>query len=383
MGRTFMIIAGEPSGDMLAAELVAALRDAAPGGGAPAFFGAGGPRMAAAGVDLAVDLTAHSVVGLWEVVKSYGRFRRLFRQLLALALEKKPDLIICVDFSGFNRRFAAAVRNHSGAGQNAAWRPRIVQYVSPQVWASRPGRARTMARDFDLVLCLFPFEPDWYARHAPAIKAKFVGHPIFDRYPVPNSPATEADEPQLLLLPGSRVAEIRRHLPSMLAAWRIIHARKPEMSAAMVLPDAQLQTLAERLGDCKDIQVQIGGLPERLARATVAIASTGTVTVECAYFGAPTVALYKTSWITYWIGRWLVTVPHLAMPNLLAGTEVYPEFIQRRATAENLAEAALRFINDAALRQQTRQRLADIISTLGAPGAAARAARAVWTLLTA
>src|SRR6185436_15610218 len=195
--KSFMLIAGEASGDMLGAELVTALREECAligtgplsdfqplfGGLAPRFFGAGGPRMAEAGVELATDLTEHAVVGLIEVIKHYRTFKRLFEQLLRLALERQPDAIICVDFSGFNRRFARAVKAHvsARAGVFNNWNPKIIQYVSPQVWASRPGRARQLERDVDLLLTIFPFEKAWYAGHAPKLRLEFVGHPVIDR----------------------------------------------------------------------------------------------------------------------------------------------------------------------------------------------------------
>ena len=163
---SFMLIAGEPSGDLLAAELVRALQQAtgsapsqskAPstssgrGPSRPRFFGAGGPHMAQAGVELAVDMTRHAVVGLVEVFKNFRQFKRLFDQLLELALARRPEFIVCVDFSGFNRRFARQIRWELQVRNITDWRPRLIQYVSPQVWASRPGRAQAMARDFDRV----------------------------------------------------------------------------------------------------------------------------------------------------------------------------------------------------------------------------------------
>ena len=196
--KSFMLIAGEASGDMLAAELVRALRQEMAEAEAiptadyqplhtslePRFFGAGGPQMAAAGVDLAFDMTAHSVIGLSEALKNYLKFRRLFHQLFQLALERQPDAIICVDFSGFNRRFAHAIRQYTRARADwfHDWNPKIIQYVSPQVWASREGRAYQMARDYDLVLSIFPFEKEWYAKRVPQLRVEFVGHPIVDRY---------------------------------------------------------------------------------------------------------------------------------------------------------------------------------------------------------
>ncbi len=410
-----MVIAGEPSGDALAAELVQALRAEAEFHSHPkvpelAFFGAGGPRLAAAGVELAVDLTQHAVIGLWEVIKHYGQFRRLFGDLLKLAVEREPDLLLCVDFSGFNRRFAHAVRAKA-ARTKGRWNPRIVQYVSPQVWASRPGRATKMADDYDLLLTIFPFEKDWYAQRAPKLKVEFVGHPLLDRFAGWNKPEPRPRpvpyEHLTLLLPGSRPGELARHLPPMLDAARRIgaevdsgflvvlpsesllpafarHCRAFAMDRAS-LPDTAVTTLAQTRNLARQVfrglDVQVGRLPEALCAATLALASTGTVTMECAFFRVPTIALYKTSWSTYQIGKRIVTVKYLAMPNLLAGEAVYPEFVQDAATGKNLAAAALDLLRNPALRTEMKAKLGPIIAALGSPGANVRAAKAVWRLL--
>ena len=375
---TIMVIAGEPSGDLLAAELVRALASTPAGAGAT-FIGAGGPRMAEAGVELAFDMTQHAVVGLWEVLRNYLKFRRLFKQLLDLAVERRPDALICVDFSGFNRRFAAVLRERQRSIPD--WRLHIIQYVSPQVWASRPGRVRTMERDLDLLLSIFPFEKAWYAEHAPKLRVEFVGHPMMERFGkaefrIQNSEVDRAT-PVVLLLPGSREAELRRHLPVMQEALMKIRERMP-VRVMMVLPDERLRSTAQEiLGAAPGIEMRIGGLADALAQATVALASTGTVTMECACFGVPTVTLYKTSWLTYEIGRRIVRVTSLTMPNLLAGEAVFPEFIQDEATGENLARAALELLEQPARRESMRGQLRKVIATLGPPGAAKRAAEAV------
>ena len=379
-----MLIAGEASGDFLATELVAALR-AECGPHVPKFFGAGGPKMAAAGVELAFDLTQHSVIGLWEAVRKYGQFKRLFDRLLHLACDRQPDIIVCVDFSGFNRRFAAAirreVRRRRGIFHN--WSPKIVQYVSPQVWASRPGRAFQMARDYDLLLSILPFEKSWYAARVPELRVEFVGHPIIERHAKVAVVKIDGRGSELLLLPGSRVSELRRHLPPMLAAWERIRVARPDVRARMVLPSDEMVQLVHAIGGVtlNSIALQIGGLSEALATATVAIASTGTVTLECALFGVPTVAMYRTSWPTYIIGRQIVQVKYLAMPNLLADEPIYPEFIQSAATAENLAAAALQFLDNAELREAAKSKLTRVAESLGETGASQRAAKAILELL--
>ncbi|MSR66903.1 MAG: lipid-A-disaccharide synthase [Pedosphaera sp.] len=381
--RSVMLIAGEASGDLLAAELVAALRVEC-GPHVPQFFGAGGPKMAAAGVGLAFDLTQHSVIGLWEALRKYGQFKRLFDQLVRLACERQPDVIVCVDFSGFNRRFAAAiraeVRRRRGVFHN--WEPKIVQYVSPQVWASRPGRAYQMARDYDLLLSILPFEKAWYAARVPELRVEFVGHPIVERHAGVTALKLEGQGSELLLLPGSRVSELRRHLPPMLAALERIRTARPEVRARMVLPNEEMAQLARGIGGAAldSLTLQIGGLSQALTTATAAIASTGTVTLECALFGVPTVAMYRTSWPTYLIGRQIVQVKYLAMPNLLADEPIYPEFIQSTATPENLANATLEFLDKGECRDAVKAKLARALESLGETGASCRAARAILAL---
>jgi len=391
-----MLIAGEASGDLLAAELVSAVREQIPFStlhppSSPVFFGAGGSRMAAAGVELAFDLTQHSVIGISDVLKNYFKFRRLFNQLLALAIERKPDAVIGVDYGGFNLRFGHAVKEYTRENPFANWNPKIIQFVSPQVWASRPGRANLLAANYDLLLSIFPFEKDWYAKRVPKLRVEFVGHPMLERFNsegrVPRAPILEnsgsrrARPSEILLLPGSRADELRRHLPPMLGALKLIREKLPSAKAKMVLPDDALKQLADKLFTLpSDMEIQIGNLPQALARSDVAIASTGTVTVECAFFGVPTVTLYKTSWSTYQIGKRIVNVKWLTMPNILADEEIFPEFVQNAATPENIAAAALELLQNEPRRIQIKKRLAEVVSSLGGPGANDRAATAILNL---
>ncbi|HVU07507.1 MAG TPA: lipid-A-disaccharide synthase [Verrucomicrobiae bacterium] len=406
--KTFMLIAGEASGDLLAAELVSALRKKLPDA---TFFGAGGAKMAAAGVELAFDLTQHSVIGISDVLKNYFKFRRLFKQLLALAIERKPDVIIGIDFGGFNLRFGHAIKKevrkqfghggsisrqiyqhirHGGPEPDKPWLPKIVQFVSPQVWASRPKRAQLLERDHDLLLSIFPFEKDWYARRAPKLRVEFVGHPMLGRFTnddlrftrrEPETASIVNRKSQILLLPGSRKSELQRHLPVILPALKLIREKLPDAKAKMVLPNENLKELAVKMTALSaDLEIQIGHLPDALAQADAAIASTGTVTMECAFFGVPTVTLYKTSWLTFQIGVRIVTVKSLTMPNLLAGEEVYPEFIQHFATPENIAGAVLELLQNESRRQKMKAQLEKIVASLGEPGAANRAAAAILEL---
>jgi lipid-A-disaccharide synthase len=369
----FMIIAGEASGDTLGAELVKALRRI-PNCDQAEFFGAGGPKLAATGVELAFDLAAHAVVGIWEVLKNYGKFKGFFEDLLKLALERKPDAVILIDYPGFNLRFVKALRERTRGGN---WRPKIIYYVSPQIWAWHESRVHQIARDVDLMLAIFPFEKAWYAERAPSFRVEFVGHPLVDRYA---GHTFSGPREEVLLLPGSRVRELRKHLPVMIDAVREMQ-RNGRFSFRMVLPSDDLHSLAKGIADLSGIQVQVGGLAEALAKARVAIASSGTVTMECAYFRTPTVVLYRTSWSTHALGRRFIKVKYLAMPNLLAGEQVYPEFIQDQATGPNLAAAALQLMRDEKRRAIIKAKLDSVIGSLGEIGASDRAARHVAELV--
>jgi len=373
---TAFLIAGDPSGDQLAGEVIREWRQRAP---STRFIGAGGPSMAAAGAELSLDLTQHAVIGLWEVLRRYLTFRRLFHQLLDECIAARPDVVVGVDYGGFNLRFAAALRERTNGGD---WHPKIVQFVSPQVWASRPGRAQQLQKNNDLLLSILPFEREWYARHAPGLRVEFVGHPLVDRHAgTPTEPITSS-VPLLLLLPGSRTAEIQRHLPVLLRTLEQIRATLP-VEAQLILPRADLVPLARSLGAGVNgaPEPQVGGLPEALRRATLALASTGTVTLECAWFGVPTLALYRTSWLTYQIGRRVITVKHLAMPNLLAGDTVMPEFVQGDATPERLSQTAIAWLKDPTKLSLARRALRNVVAQVGAPGAPGRVVDHILNLL--
>ena len=366
--RKIMVVAGETSGDWLAAQLIRALKARLPQD--LEIIGAAGPATKAEGASLQIDLTEHAVVGLWEVIKEYRSFKLIFDKLVRLAIKERPDLVLLVDYSGFNRRFATALR------QKAKWDLKIVFYVSPQVWASRPKRAQEMAAAGDLLLVLFEFEKKWYKERIPRFKVEFVGHPMIEE-PLPQrQPA--AGKPIVLLLPGSRRGELARHVPVMIEAVRLIQA-KQECEVRMVLPNENLLDQAKTLSGFYATTV-CGNLPEELARASIAIASTGTVTLQCALAGVPTIALYKTSLLTYEVGKRIVQVHHLAMPNILAGRTIIPEFIQHAATGKNIAAEALDLLNNAPRQDVMKKGFAEVAQKMGKPGASERAADAILGL---
>ncbi|MGV3772866.1 MAG: lipid-A-disaccharide synthase [Verrucomicrobiales bacterium] len=379
-----MFISGEPSGDALGAELALALKTLLQDRAQPAeFFGAGGQKMKGAGVDLALDLTVHAVVGIVEVLKNYRKFKRIFDQLLDLAFERQPDAVVLIDYPGFNLRFAQALKKRlKNLPSENNWNPQVVFYVSPQIWAWHESRIHQIAQDIDLLLAIFPFEKEWYAARKPDFHVEFVGHPLIDRYAAEGLPFTKSTSNgathQVLFLPGSRIRELKKHLPPMFEAARLLSSGNPEIRLKMVLPTATLLEMARSFPGCvSSINFQLGSLASALSETTVAIASSGTVTMECAYFRVPTVVLYRTSASTYFLGRRFIKVKYLAMPNLLADKEIYPEFIQNEASGENLAAAALKFIDSDKLRSDTRAELDKVIASLGERGASFRAASVI------
>lgn len=378
---SIMFIAGEASGDALAAELLRELRKKSL---VPInAFGAGGRRLETEGAVLSVDLTQHAVVGLWEVLKHYRTLKGLFMKLLAEAIENRPQVVILVDYPGFNLRFAKALKKHVREHPESGWNPKVVQFISPQIWAWHESRIRQIARDIDMILSIFPFEKDWYLQRAPDLKVEYVGHPLLDRYKEYASRVGErvTREPyHILLLPGSREKELARHLPVMANAAPLI-ARNVKTKFLVVIPDEKLRSMVETSFSKIDVEICVRKLAESLLWADVAIASSGTVTMECSYFQVPTVILYKTSFLTAFLGRLFIKVKCIGMPNILSGNRhVYPEFIQRNATPANLSKAVLRFLTQEDVRTQTQADLQTMLATLGGEGACHRAAEKVLAL---
>jgi lipid-A-disaccharide synthase len=353
-----MFIAGEASGDAHAAELIKALRAQSPD---VTVFGGGGAKMQAAGMELLLDLTEHAVVGLVEVLRNYGKFREIFWDLVEEAEKRKPDAVVLVDFPGFNLRFAAQMKERG---------IKVIYYISPQLWAWHASRAKQIERDVDLMLCIFPFEKDWYAKHAPKLRVEFVGHPFAER--VGESTKSETRNPKLiLLLPGSREREVAKIFPIIAGVvdrmpndLEFIAAAVNEQSAAMMMSHPR-------------IKVELGTAHELMQHATLAITASGTATMECAFYGCPMIVVYKVNWLTYLIGRMVVKVKWLGMPNVIAGREIVPEFIQHDAKPERIAAMAHDLLENDEKREVMQRELASIVASLGGAGASERAAKLI------
>ncbi len=397
---SFMLIAGEASGDRLAAELVTSLRAdwwrrfGKPGdplpplrwNSGPVFFGAGGEAMREAGVELVEDMTHRAVIGIGAVFTRLFEFARLMNRLVRTAAERQPDVIITVDYGGFNLRFQSRIRRliRARRGPFNNWQPKLVQFVSPQVWGSRPGRAFHMERDLDLLISILPFEPAWFQERTPRLRVAFVGHPLIGRHAAAVV-ARQAGQPRrnelplIALLPGSRPGELAHHLPVLLEAVQHLRAAA-NYRFKLIVATENLATIARRATVAAPLEIVVGEVSEVLREASVALTKTGTITLELALFGVPAVTFYKTNWPTYWAARQVVTVRWLSMPNLLAGEAVYPEFVQHAATGEALATALLQLLNDRERKLAVQRKLGDVVAKLGQPGAPDRAAAAIFSL---
>jgi lipid-A-disaccharide synthase len=372
--RRAFIVAGEPSGDALAAPLAMALKRLDP---ELEIRGVCGPRMRAAGVIPWADVADLSVMGVAEVVGTLGGIRRLYRRIVAeLESDRAPDLLVLVDFPEFNLRLARAAKRRG---------VRVLYYVSPQIWAWRRGRVREVRDRVDAMIVVFPFEERFYESHG--VRARFFGHPLAESVRATRMAADtraryglDPTRPLVALLPGSRPSEIRRHLPLMLQVAEVERDRAQFAIARAPGLDAELLHRALASTGAR-VPIVDDDTYNLLAAADVATVVSGTATVECALLGCPPVVVYKTSALTYAIARALVHSRYVAMPNIILDAPVVPELIQGRATVTAIGAELRRFLDDAPYRDRTVARLAEVRDALVRPGAADRAAAYARALL--
>jgi len=356
-----MFIAGEASGDAHAAEVIKCLRAQQP---EMQIFGAGGPKMKAAGMELSVDLTEHAVVGLVEVLKNYGKFRRIFWGLVREAENRRPEAVVLVDFPGFNLRFARQMKRRG---------IKVIYYISPQLWAWHASRAKQIERDVNLMLTIFPFEKNWYASHAPKLRVEFVGHPFAERIKDERG-GIRREENLVLLLPGSREREVAQIWPIMQRVVDIMPSETKFVAAAVNNPTAAMIRHPR-------VTVDVGTAHEWMQRATLAITASGTATMEGAFYDCPMIVVYRVNWLTYLVGRAVVTVNWLAMPNVIAGRAIVPEFIQHDAKPGRIAAAARELLEDVSKREAMQRELAIAVKNLGGAGASTRAAQLILSAI--
>ncbi|MFN7992904.1 MAG: lipid-A-disaccharide synthase [Bryobacteraceae bacterium] len=374
MPRNILVSAGEASGDVYAALLVDELRRLWP---EARFFGCTGPRMRKAGVETVVDAASLAVVGLVEVVSHIPRIYGEYRKLQAAARATRPDLAILTDSPDFHLRLARKLHDQGIP---------VMYLVAPQAWAWRKGRIPGMRRTLSHLFCIFPFEEDFFRSHG--LPATYIGHPLaglvrpnFTREEFFRKHRLPAGRPLISVMPGSRRGEASRHLPVLLdAVDRLYRAQ----AASFILP-ASVTTGAgffrERVGRAP-IQVIEGENWDAIAHADLALAASGTVTVEAALLGTPMVTFYKVTAVSWLMGRMLVRVPFYSMVNLIAGRAVVPELMQSQMTGERLAAEALRLLRDGAARDTMRADLAEVARKLaGSAPPLARVAAIVQELM--
>ena len=368
------LVAGEASGDQLGAALIDDLRARAAD---VEFRGVAGPKMLAAGCTPLAAAEELAVMGLTEILAHLPRLWRLRRELERTFADWRPDVFIGIDSPEFNLGLAARLKARGIC---------TVQYVSPQVWAWRQGRVRTIARDCDLVLCLLPFEPAFYREHA--VRAVYVGHPLADQVPLDTDRAAARRELELdptatliALLPGSRLGEVRRLGPAFLATARWLSSRRPGLQ--FIAPMASAAAAAGLAGAAAaGVRLLDGQARLALQAADAALVTSGTATLEALLCRCPMVVAYRTGALTAALVRLLrlVRVPHFALPNLLAGETLVPEHFQHAANAENLGRGLLRALDDTAYRAHLLRRF-DAIHRELRQGVAGRAAAAVLDLV--
>jgi lipid-A-disaccharide synthase len=363
VAQKVLISAGEASGDLYAAGLVEALRRRNPG---LEFFGCAGQRMQRAGVRAVVDAASIAVVGLVEVVTHIPRVYREYRKLVRAAEQERPDIAILTDSPDFHLRLARRLKSLHIP---------VIYLVAPQVWAWRKGRLPVMRRTIDQLLCIFPFEPDFFAPHG--IDARYIGHPLTRlvkpsasreelrrRYGIPDA------TPLVALLPGSRKGEIERHLPLLIEAVRKISQASQRLAPRFILAVPGRASLGsnfrERISEAS-IQVIEGQTWDVLACAELALAASGTVTIEATLLGTPMVAFYRVNRLSWLMGKHLVKVPFCSMVNLVAGCRIVPELIQNNMTAERLAGEALSLLEDESARDAMRGELRLVAQKLAGP----------------
>lgn len=367
------LIAGEASGDARAVEVMRSLATlAAERGESVEFFGAGGPQMRAMAPAI-LDWSGEAVVGLWDVLKKYGYFRRKMAEMLAEIVELKPDAVILVDYPGFNLRLAKALKRRAPA-------LRIIYYISPQVWAWNRGRIPQMARTLDLMLCLFPFEKALYEKSG--LRTVFVGHPMLDTL-APKKGAVPREQTLVGLFPGSRKKEVLRIFPVMLETAREMRKARPELRFEAAAASETLAATMRVMATGFEVSVRQGGSQELMNQAAAGMVASGTATLEATFFELPFLLVYKVAPVTWFIGKRLVRVPFLGMANLLAGREIAREFLQTEAEPVAMADELLSLLNNPEKRAAQTADFREVIAGLGSGGASARAAEAIWGELNA
>ncbi|MCA1796497.1 MAG: lipid-A-disaccharide synthase [Desulfuromonadaceae bacterium] len=375
--KKILVVAGEASGDILGANMIHAALGIDP---ELLFYGVGGPRMQSAGCTLLRPASDLAVMGLAEVLRHLPRIWSVYRDIKRAlnSSDERPDVVVLIDSPDFNLRIAKLARK-SGVP--------VLYYVSPQVWAWRRGRVKTIARDVDKLAAILPFEPEYYA--GLDIDVRYVGHPLLDEAEADTSAVefrTQHDldksEPVIGLLPGSRRNEIHYALPAVLEAAQLLKQRYPGVGFLLPVASGLNQALLQESINASGLDVELvdDTIYTSVAACDAVIAVSGTVTLQIALVQTPMVIIYKGSPFTYAIGKHLVSISHFGLPNIVAGRRVIRELLQHEANPEAIAAEIEHIIDSPDYRNSMLADLAEIRSRMGTPGCAERVARMVMEL---
>ncbi len=366
-----MILAGEPSGDIHGGHLCRELKNLSPG---IQLFGMGGPEMEKAGFELSHRIGDTGVVGFWEVYKEIGKYWKIFKKMVAIMEERRPDAVILIDYPGFNIRFARKAHQLG---------IKVYYYISPQLWAWGQWRIKKIRRYVDMMLVIFPFEKEFYNSHG--IEAEFVGHPLIGTL---NPDLKKEDCQKLLgitsspvigLLPGSRKGEIEKILPLLLETAGILRDHLPESEFLLPIASAELRPVVDELIKSAPIDIKVveENSQNIIASSDLLILASGTVTLEAAVFLRPMIIVYKISFFSWIMGKILIKIPFIGLVNIVSGKKIVQEFIQYQARPEAVARAGLEILTQPEIQDRMIRELKVVKEKLGPPGAAARAASVI------
>ena len=374
--KKILLVAGEVSGDLHGAHLMEAIHRIDP---EVQFFGMGGKALEEKGMKLLYHSHSLSVVGITEVLLKLGSILKVLRGLKNFLDRERPDLIILIDFPDFNLRLAK-IAHRRGIP--------VLYYISPQVWAWRPKRVKLIAQWVKKMVVLFPFEVPLY--EVADVDVEWVGHPLLDIVKPTLSKeiafqrfGLDPKQRTIALLPGSRMHEIKRLLPPLLASAQLLQKETPDLQFIIPLaPGIPRETLSPWMRNISvPVKVVEGWTYDVMNISELLITASGTATLEAAILGKPMVIVYKVSFLSYWIGRALIQVDHIGLVNLVAGKEIAPELIQDEVNPQRVAEEALRILRDPTLCRRMTEAMTGVRQSLGEPGAAQRAAHIVMSLL--
>ncbi|MBL8012891.1 MAG: lipid-A-disaccharide synthase [Candidatus Omnitrophica bacterium] len=370
--KLLMIIAGEVSGDMRAAEVARAIKELSP---SVRMTGVGGQCMKDAGVQCFANITELAVIGFVEVIKNYGRIKKVFDQILSQVDRNRPDAVMLVDYPGFNLRLARKLKER---------RIKVIYYVSPQVWAWKENRIHTIKQVVDKMIVLFSFEKEFYQKRN--ITVDYVGHPLVDQINVTEKPeivltklGLKPHQPVVGLLPGSREKEITRHLPVMLQASQLLYNKNPKRQFVILKSptiDERLIKDAVAAVSCPITIIEQHSYNE-LNTVSACMVASGTATLEAAILKKPMVIIYKTSWLTYLLAKAFVKISHIGLANIVAGKTVVPELIQDKANAVNIAAEMEKLLTENLLISKIQKEFSRYSTWLGLPGSCHRTAKII------